>query len=424
MMKCTISVLVALACLFVCSYANSDFAWNVISNRGTLAPPGVEGTILEYVNRELLLFGGARECVVKNFDPQTNLTTCGNEFFNTTWEFRIDAGGTSGVWNIIDPSGPRPQFESLHRVVHRMNISGVTPAKRSFHRAASYKPEKKTLIIGGVTFVSVDDNVPFEFVPDFWQFDSQVESWTKLPDPPVGARIDAGFATREGTPEIYLFGGLALDSLGFGLRNDVWRYNALTGVWTLMSSHNASDPNKPHPNYQCRWDYNAEFDAFILYLGDTIPDNAVNGGQMWMWFVGNHSFVKKSDPRGDTLYTGISATWDNFHMVAFGEIRTTPSQVCTDPVTGKADNPTNIHYVARLDEPRVVYRVVAPSVNTFPNMMAGFTRNGRSLYRVGGKNVWCRSVSAAQAGQSSSGFEQLIDWENNVYILDLPRSLS
>lgn len=423
MLACTRFVLVALACLFIpYAHATLDLTWSVIKNRGTLTPPGVEGTILEYVNRKMVLFGGAQECTVKNFDPQTNLTTCGNEFFNTTWAFSFDAGGDSGVWNIIDPSGQaRPQFESLRRVVHRMNFTRVTPGKRSFHRAASYRPSKKTDVIGGVTFDSVDDNAPFVFVPDFWEFDASTNTWTKLADPPVGARIDSGFATREGTPEMYLFAGLALDSQGFGLRNDVWMYNSLTRVWTLRSAHNATDTRKPHPNYQCRWDYNENLDAFVAYLGDTIPDNDVNGGETWIWFVGNNSWVKKSDPRGHTLYTGISATWANVHMVAFGEIRS-PGP-CTDPETGKGDNPTSAHYIGKLDDPRLVYRVVEPTINTYPNMMAGYTRNGLTLYRCGGKNVWCRANGAVVAGQASTGFEQLIDWDGNLYALDLPRSL-
>src|SRR6185503_2012306 len=85
--------------------SDRELKWARVETTGTL-PVATEGAILEFAARKFVYFGGDRECVNVTVNPTTNVTSCINVFYNTTYVL------DGGVWSIPPLNSKAPAIEN------------------------------------------------------------------------------------------------------------------------------------------------------------------------------------------------------------------------------------------------------------------------------------------------------------------------
>lgn len=211
---------------------------------GTLGEPGPDNT------------PGSRNSAVSWMDGQGNLWLFGGwgyaaegfgGYLNDLWMFDVELG----QWAWMGGSNQNDQFGRYgdQGIGDEENIPGA----RAY--SVGWPTDEGLFLFGGEGFADTDAPYP-QYFSDLWYFDMQEQVWKWLdgpssPDEPgiygdqgapssnnhPGAREKAtGWTDAQGN--LWLFGGNGFaggSSSGFGLLNDLWRYNPGDDSWAWMA---------------------------------------------------------------------------------------------------------------------------------------------------------------------------------------------
>jgi len=349
-------------------------SWEQLPNLGDI-PSGTAGATMVFINHKLVVFGGVNECVNLTTGPGNTTVCSGNVFFNDIWIYDLQ----TNIWS--------------HPI-----ISGPKPSGRSFHRSVAYEDTNTMYTYGGVIYSSIDGTA---FVPlgDFWSFSLDTLTWTQITTTVnPGIRVDAGFTIKD--DDIYLAFGLF--TIGHHpenvCKNDLWQFHIPTNTWTQLIANDINNPAIPPVRYQCRFDYNKDHNKIIMYGGDVLPDNSEPRYDTWSYDVDLNTWTLLDNNSMIPLFTGASATNGNIFLLSTGEMRFGTQVECSDPITGKKNNPTNDHYILQFTTAGATYHQVYPNTNILPAMQSAYTTNKKDFYIWGGFNFFC--VSSGVQGQA------------------------
>jgi len=119
------------------------------------------------------------------------------------------------------------------------------------------------------------------------------------------------------------------------------------------------------------------------------------------------------------LFTGASATNGDVFLLSTGEMRFGTQVQCSDPITGKKNNPVNDHYILQFTTAGSTYHQIYPSTNILPAMQSAYTTNKRNFYLWGGFNFFC--VSSGVQGQADH--RAVLKYYSNIWTMNLPNTL-
>ena len=164
------------------TYDPSNPTWTLSAAAG---PSARQAHVASAVGDNLIIFGGYN-----------------GAYLNDLWQYDV----LSDAWMpLSDLNGPSPRKD-----------------------AASTTIDSAFFVFGGI---GQNNTVLF----DFWQYDTSVQSWVQLPNinhPPARAAHSI-IATDN---KILLFGGTS-DVNYSSVLNDLWEYDVITQVWTLLSDN-------------------------------------------------------------------------------------------------------------------------------------------------------------------------------------------
>lgn len=154
------------------------------------------------------------------------------------------------------------RFDPLTKTFEALvpEASNGAPQPRAQHVALWDSAANRMIVYGGVTANQQPD-------PTLWalDFSQPAPAWTKLvsmePSPFGRASMCSGFDAANRT--LYLFGGrdeMAVD------RNDFWKLEVATGVWTLLHGDGTS-PSAPPANFGASCAFLPESGHFVLFGG-------------------------------------------------------------------------------------------------------------------------------------------------------------
>jgi len=372
-------------------------SWEQLPNLGAI-PPGTAGATMVYLDHKLIVFGGVNECVNLTAGPGNTTVCAGNVFFNDIWIYDLQAN----TWS-------------------QPTITGTKPVARSFHRSVADPTSNAMYTYGGVIYSSIDGTA---FVPlgDFWKFSLDTLTWTQITNTVnPGIRVDPGFTIKDN--DIYL--GFGLFTIVFPThpeqvcKNDLWKYNIPSNTWTQLIANDINNPALPPVRYQCRFDYNKDHNKIILYGGDVLPDNTEPRYDTWSYDVDLNTWTLLDNNSMIPLFTGASATNGDVFLLSTGEIRFGTQVECTDPITGKKNNPVNDHYILQFTTAGSTYHQIYPTNNIPPAMQSAYTTNKKNFYLWGGFNFFC--VSSGVQGQANHRAVQ--KYYSNIWTMNIPNNL-
>lgn len=218
--------------------------------------------------RRMLVFGlaivamaMASPTIAKDSWEQVAITNDSDNPFPRGSFAATTSGSQSKGWlfgGVLDQFQPFPTptdftfFDELYRInlvqggsqirFREMTTTGASPSKRAFASLAAVKRGSgdKVYLFGGGQY---DDFSLSPATDKFWVYDESANTWTDLsalggPSPRSGAGMVA-----DGT-DLYVFGGVAPAGFLLGTFNDLWRFNTVTGVWTLLSNETGPAPRR------------------------------------------------------------------------------------------------------------------------------------------------------------------------------------
>jgi hypothetical protein len=354
-----------LVLVFALAYCDK-LEWQQLPNKGDI-PIGKAGSTLTFLDNKLIVFGGVQECTNLTVGPNNTFTCLFNQFFNDVY-----------IYDLSEESWFKPCIE------------GDKPDPRAFHRSVGHIESNTMYMYGGTDY---QPNALPIFYGDFWKFDVDTLTWTLIGDTnPPGIRVDQGFTIKN--DRIFLGFGVS-DFTGTpeqNTKNDLWRYNINTGIWTLLIANDPFDPNIPPVRYHPRFDFNEDHNIIMLYGGDVHPFNQRPRYDTWKYSLEDNDWTIIDNNSMIPLFTGVSATFGDIFLVATGEMRYGTQVRCIDPRTGD-NNPINDNYIIQFTIKDSTYHHIYPRTNILPTMQAAYNRpkNSNTLYVWGGFNNFCVS---------------------------------
>jgi len=349
-----------------------------------------------FINHKLVVFGGVNECVNLTTGPGNTTVCSGNVFFNDIWIYDLQ----TNIWS-------------------HPTITGPKPSGRSFHRSVAYPNTNTMYTYGGVIYSSIDGTA-FIALGDFWSFCLDTLTWTQINTTVnPGVRVDAGFTIKD--DDIFLAFGLF--TVGIHpenvCKNDLWKFHIPTNTWYQLIANDINNPAIPPVRYQCRFDYNKDHNKILMYGGDVLPDNTEPRYDTWSYDVDLNTWTLLDNNSMIPLFTGASATNGDVFLLSTGEMRFGTQVECSDPITGKKNNPVNDHYILQFTTTGATYHQVYPNANILPAMQSAYTTNKKNFYIWGGFNFFCVSSGV----QGKADHRAIQKYYPMVWTLKLPNNL-
>jgi len=237
---------------YVASFSCNFLSWNNVATTGT-RPTNIGGHSMVSYGGNLYVFGGFFE----------QFLTATNTFYSKLYKFDT----STDHWTVID------------------NNSG--PSARAFHGADTVNILGKMYIYGGITYNGDFSNITI--YEDFWKWDFSSGAWSTAAVTSVarpGPRTEAGFAVLDG--QIYLFGGIVNEF--FQDSNELWRYNPVTGVWTLLHAE-STDGSSPSARHGPQFRASQLLHKIYLYGGEITNEGFAIAGDTWVYDPSDNSWT-------------------------------------------------------------------------------------------------------------------------------------
>jgi hypothetical protein len=180
---------------------------------------------------------GNRSGAVSWTDTSGNLWLFGGEvgagLLNDLWKFNP----STSEWTWVSGS-QTPPVASSNVPGGRALAVGWTDTSGNFWLFGGWG---YTAISGGTGVVQV--------LSDLWEFNPTTKEWTSMPGGPAGRELATGWTDKSGN--LWLFGGDdgissetvagSVQTLVYGLFNDLWKFNPSTNEWTWVSGSQTVD---------------------------------------------------------------------------------------------------------------------------------------------------------------------------------------
>jgi len=234
--------------------------WTKVATTGP-RPTNINGhTMVDYLGH-LFVFGGL-------WDSFINAT---NTFYKTLWKFN----SLTDSWSIQD--------------------TGTGPSERAFHGAAVSPLTADMFVYGGITYNGDFSNITI--YGDFWRWDFFGHNWASVTlfpgSPNPGPRADFGMTSVGG--QLYMFGGIRNEF--FTDTNELWRFNPLTRIWTLLKAE-STDGSSPSPRHAVEFVASEFQHKIYLYGGEITAEGFAIASDTWVYNVLTNTWtdITPSDP--------------------------------------------------------------------------------------------------------------------------------
>jgi len=372
--------------LLVCTLivADNNAKWKIVEAQGGPSQRGAAR--MEAVDGHLILFGGFDEC----FDINAG---CDHVWFNEVWSFDLD----DEEWTQASPTS---------------NV-GTLPGARAFLGSAKYELKDSIIYFGGVRYNIAFNEITFfgdmwEYFPDDDHFVRRTQLGAVGPSGQVGPGKRAGTALAISGHTLYAVAGID-DQGSFTYRNDVWKYNLRTNVWTILfADRSGNAATTPAVRYLASVVYHEQgnLNELVVYGGNAEPTGSGQQNQdTWRFNLDNAQWTKVNSIPGNTVGRthGAFALDGHKFIIALGDLNDNTNECPTNEVSG-GQLATNGTWVLKLNRNNPQY--CKEQVKSPPKLKrVAFAQKNNKLFIWGGFDFNCQTSTAL--------------WNTEIYSLKL-----
>lgn len=316
------------------------------------------------VGKQLVLFGGFREC----FDK----TKCDHTYFDDLYMFDV----ATKRWEKKKP----------------VSKAGALPGKRSFPGATTYKKKSTALFFGGAQYNATTTSV--RVYDDLWEYDPGTDTFAQrtYANQGPGARLGAEIVIEGDT--LYLFGGY---DNRFKAHNDLWSFDLLKNTWSQLKKDD--DPRSPSKRYIFRFELDDRNKEVYIFGGNYRETKTIQRNDTWKYNIPTNTFAEVVSEQATNITGrthGAGALHDDLLVIALGDI---PNGGCFTNQDSEHQNPTQEVWCLKLwgRRPASLWRPVNIGSGPPPLKRLFYARVGDRLYVTHGFNYECDKPDAEGA---------------------------